>query len=219
MKRLLTIMGLDMTNALRDNIIAYMLFAPLIMAFAVRVFFPSVESAGQNFAVEQSIGQELIQGLEKYGTVDVFADAGQVRARVEQNDAIPGVVMQDGQAVLILEGNEPQSVVRNPTAILAQEISGQNLISVTQRHVGATRSLLFEYLVIGLMMMTVFLGAMVPGFNLIHDKETQAVRAINVSPLTSTAYVAARGALATIIGFIAVLLASLILVGTSINYL
>jgi len=218
MRRLRTIMGLDMTNALRDNIVAYMLIAPLLMALAVRFFFPSVEASGQNFAVEQNVGQSIIVSLEKYGQVEVYPNAQEVQSRIERNDSVPGVVISDGQVSLLLEGNEPLSVVRNAQAIIGKVLAGQNLVSVTQRHVGGERSLLYEYLVIGLMMMSIFLGAMIPGFNLIHEKETKAVRALNVSPLTTADYVAARGFLATLISVVTVSSASLILMGTSINY-
>lgn len=218
MKRILNIMGLDMTNAFRDNIILYMLVAPLLLALALKIFFPSLEAAGQNIAVEQSIGQELIAALEQYGRVEVFEDADAVRARVQKPDAMPGVIIRSGKPVLIFEGNEPEEIIQSHTVALERALAGKDLLTLTHKNVGSNRSLLYEYMIIGLLMMTLFLGAVVPGFNLIHEKETKAIKALDISPMTTFDYVASRGMLAVGIGLITILLVTLILAGNAINY-
>lgn len=218
MKRILNIMGLDMTNALRDNIIIYMIIAPLLMAFAVRIFFPSFEAAGLNIAVEQEAGQELILALEQYGKVEVMENADAVRTRVRRPDALPGVIVIDGEPALLFEGNEPEATVQSYTAILERALSGQDLLTLTHKNISTSRSLLYEYLIIMVLMMTIFLGAVVPGFNLIHEKETKAVKALNISPMTLADYLAARGVLAVSIGLVTAVLVTLILAGTAVNY-
>lgn len=217
MKRIFNIMALDMTNSLRDNIILYMMVAPLLMALALKIFFPSFEEGGQNIAVEQGIGQELIATLEQYGKVEIFKDAQAVRNRVQRPDAMAGVITGDGKPVLVFEGNEPEEVIQSYTVALERALAGENL-TLNQKNIGATRSLLYEYMIIAILMMTIFLGAVVPGFNLIHEKETKAVKALDISPMTTTDYVAARGALAVSIGLVTALLVTLILAGTAVNY-
>lgn len=218
MKRILNIIGLDMTNSLRDNIVLYMMVAPLLLALALKIFFPSFEATGQNIAVEQGIGQELIATLEQYGKVEVLKDADAVRDRVQRPDAMAGVVNRDGKPVLVFEGNEPEEIVHSYIAALEHALTGEDLLTLTQKNVGSARSLLSEYMIIGLLMMTIFLGAVVPGFNLIHEKETKAVKALDISPMTTTDYVAARGVLAVSIGLVTALLVTLILAGTAVNY-
>lgn len=218
MKRILNIMGLDMANALRDNIILYMMVAPLLLALALKIFFPSFETGGQNIAAEQSLGQELIASLEQYGKVEVMDSADAVRDRVSRPDALPGVITKSGKPVLIFEGNEPEEIVHSYTIMLERALAGADLLTLEHKNVGSNRSLLYEYLIISILMMTIFLGAVVPGFNLIHEKDTKAVRALNISPMTIVDYVAARGLLAVAIGLVTVVLVSLIMVGTGINY-
>lgn len=218
MKRIFNIMGLDMTNAFRDNIVLYMLVAPLLLALALKIFFPSFEAAGQDIAVEQNIGQELITALEQYGKVEVLGDADAVRARVQKPDALPGVIIRNGKPVLIFEGNEPEEVIQSYTVALERALTGEDLLTLTHKNVGSNRSLLYEYMIIGLLMMTLFLGAVVPGFNLIHEKETKAIKALDISPMTTLDYVASRGILAVGIGLITILLVTLILAGNAVNY-
>lgn len=218
MKRILNIMGLDMANALRDNIIIYMMIAPLLMALALQIFFPSFQEAGLNIAVEEAVGAEIIQKLEQFGRVEVLADAQAVKDRVRRSDAIGGLVLEQGKPVLLLEGNEPQAIVQSYTAMLEKVMAPRPLLELEHKSVGSGPSLLYQYLVISILMMTILLGAVVPGFNLIHEKETKAVKALNTSPMTIADYVASRGLLAVLIGLIASLGVSLILAGLGVSY-
>jgi len=217
MRRILNILGLDMANALRDNIVLYMMVAPLLVALALKIFFPSFEAGGQNIAVEKGVGQELIAALEQYGTVEVLEDAEAVRERVQRPDALPGLILREGQPVLLFEGNEHEELIQSYTAALERALAGQDLLTLSSKNVGSSRSLFYQYAIIGILMMTIFLGAVVPGFNLIHEKDTKVVKALDISPMTTVDYVAARGILAVSIGLITALLITLIL-ASYINY-
>ena len=56
MKRIISLMKFDLTNALRDSMVIYILAAPLLLAFGLRAFLPSFEGAEVTYAVEVPAG-------------------------------------------------------------------------------------------------------------------------------------------------------------------
>lgn len=218
MKQILTLMRQDLTNSLRDNIVVYIIIAPLLLALAVKVFFPTFAAAGLNFAVDARVDREIVTALEQYGTLEIFAGEKEVLARVEQADVVPGIIARDGGIALIFEGNEPKSIVDSYTSILQSVTSPKELVSKEHRKVGSEGSLLYEYIIVMLTMMVAFMSAVVSGFNIVHDKETRALQAISVSPLQAGGFMAARGATVVGISIVVSVLSSLILTGLDINY-
>jgi ABC-2 type transport system permease protein len=216
-KRILTLMRQDWTNSLRDNILLYMIFGPTLLAVGARFLLPSLDQAQFTFAAQSSVENTLIQRLERIGQVQTFPDARAVRERVMRSDDVPGLILQDGSLLLVLEGNESEdpAVLRG---IVEQALSGEPVASFTRTQVDAPRSLLGEYTTIIFIMIGMLLGALVMAFNIVEDKETQAVRAMGVSPLSMLELTLARGFFALILSLFIVIAATLVLVGTRINY-
>ena len=217
-KRIINLMRQDWTNTIRDNILLYMMIAPLILAVGARFFLPSLNQNQYTFAVQATLNSEMILGLDQIGRIEVFNDANGVKERVMRSDDVPGLIMENDKPQIIMEGNEGDEaqVLRS---VIEQALSGDVVAeyTLTQGDNGA-RSLLKEFGAIIFILINTLLGALVMAFNIIEDKESKAMRALGVSPLSMLELTIARGLFALILSLILVVSSTLILVGTQINF-
>lgn len=217
LKTIFSLFRQDLTNAMRDNLVIYMLIAPLLLALGARVLLPSLEETKLTYAVESAVDQTVIDGLEALGDVALFDGREEVIARVERSDDVPGIVRDGDTFTVYLEGNEPQG--EEIAAMVMSSVLHEDEVSTfVHEELRASRSLISEYGAVVLVMLAVMIGALVMGFLMVDDKETNAIQALAVSPLTMAQYLLARGLFAVIFGAIIALISSAILAGTAVNY-
>lgn len=218
MKRILNLMSQDLTLILRDSIVIYIIIGPILLALALRMFLPSVEDIKLTFAVDKNISEKHMTELQKYGVLEVYDNAQEVRKRVEGTDAVPGVVNENGKITVIFEGNEPESVIENYKTILEQVLFGNGRAQFTHKSIGAEKSTLYEIMTILIIITAIFLSGVAPGFNIVGEKDTGAIKALSISPMRFQEYIAARGLLSFIISIFIVLVSSLIMVEQLIQF-
>lgn len=219
MRAILNLMRQDLATALRDNIVLYMIVSPLLLALLVRLFLPSIEAAGLSIALSRDVDGDLAAALEDYAAVEIFATDDEVITRVEQNDAVPGLILEEGELILLFEGNEPEAIIQAGQAVLATVTTPDKLVEFEARSVGESSSLFREILFLSLIMLALLLGGVVSGFNIIDEKDTKAVNALAVTPLGLHRYIAARTLGAVVVAALVTFGTALILVGSAINYL
>jgi len=207
----------DLTNAMRDNLVIYMFIAPMLLALGARFLFPSLEETKLTYVVESAVGQALIDDLERLGDVELFDSREEVIARVERSDDVPGIVVDGGGYTVLLEGNEPAGE-ELATMVMSSVLNEGEVATFVHEELSAGRSLISEYGIVVLMMVAVMIGALVMGFLMVDDKETKAIQALAVSPLTMGQYMLARGLFAIAFSTIIALIISAILAGSSVNY-
>jgi ABC-2 type transport system permease protein len=240
MKRILSLMKFDLTNALRDSMVIYILVAPLLLAGGLRLFLPSFEGSEVTYVVQvpSSVAQvdaglgeaqrqellasaeRLAEALESYGRVETFESADAVRERVLATDDVGGFVLNPGAELpwsMVLEGNEgAESEAVMQSVLLAATASERPAeCTVTQTD---TRSPFKEYASVGLVMLASLIGGLAVSFAMIDEKEQNVTRAFTVTPLSGFDYFAARGILAAIVGFAIATVGHLILVGTTVPF-
>jgi ABC-2 type transport system permease protein len=219
MRVILNLMRQDLATALRDNIVLYMIISPLLLALLVRLFLPSVEAAGLSVALSRDVDSDLAATLEDYAVVELFATDDEVISRVEQNDAVPGLIIDDGELVLLFEGNEPEAIIKAGQAVLTAVTAPERLVEFEAQSIGESASLFREILILSLIMLALLLGGVASGFNIIDEKDSKAVNALAVTPLGLRRYIAARALGAAAVAFLVTSGTALILVGSAINYL
>jgi ABC-2 type transport system permease protein len=217
MKQIYNLMRQDLATALRDNILFYMIVAPLLLALAVRIFLPSVEAAGLNLAVSAELDSEIINRLENYATVELLDDNRAVYDRVEMIDAAPGIVTENEQIILIYEGNEPGNIIDAAGVALEAAVEGDGLVSFEYRSLGESASMMREIITLSLLMLALLLGGIVSGFNIIDEKDSRSVNALSVTPLSLGQYITARSVIAFFITAIITTGTAVILFGLEIN--
>ncbi len=236
MKAILSLIKFDVTNALRDSMVVYILVAPLLIAGGLRLLLPSMEGSLVRFAVEAPAestiaagevsaggisGAELAVRLEEFGRVERFESAEAVRERVFATDDTGGFVAGPDGWRIVLEGNEPpQTVALLHSVLLAATRTGDEAGAPGRSSVGTytivqadERSPVVEYAAVGLVMLASLIGGLVVAFAMIDEKEQKVTQAFAVTPLSSAGYFAARGILAAAVGIVVAGLGHAILVG------
>jgi ABC-2 type transport system permease protein len=217
-KRILNLLHQDWTNALRDNILLYMLIAPILLAVGARFLLPSLNENQYTFAVQADMDPQLMERLNQIGKLEVLETPALVNERVLRSDDVPGLVMVNGKPTLVMEGNEGEEA-RILQTVFEQALSGESVaeFTLTQASTG-NKSLLKEYGAIIFILMNTLLGSLMMAFNIIEDKESKAMRALGVSPLSMLELTIARGLFALGISLVMVLISTTLLLGTQINY-
>lgn len=219
MKAILNLLRQDLATALRDNIVLYMIVSPLLLALLVSLFLPSVETTGLTIALSGQVGDDMTAALEDYAVVEIFDTDEEVVTRVEQNDAVPGVILKDEEMVLLFEGNEPEPIIEAGKVVMSAVTSPERLIEFEARSIGESSSLFREILILSLVMLALLLGGVVSGFNIIDEKDTRAVSALAVTPLGLRRYIIARTLGAFVVASLVTTGTAVILSGATINYL
>ena len=76
-------------NSLRDNLVLYIMVAPLALAVGAKFFLPSLDQVKMRIALdENSVQTALISSLENYGEVELLSSPADVVSRVEKNDDV-----------------------------------------------------------------------------------------------------------------------------------
>jgi ABC-2 type transport system permease protein len=217
-KRIFTLMRQDWTNSLRDNIIVYMIFGPILLAIGARFFLGSLDQAQFTFAIQSDLGPAVIERMDRVGAVEVLPSAEAVQERVLRNDDVPGLVMgTDGQAVIVFEGNEGE----NPEAlrgVIEQALFAEPVSDYTVVQPETARSVISELFVIVFVMIGTLLGALVMAFSLIEDKESRAVQALGVTPLSMLEMTLSRGLFAILLSLFITTITTFVLVRSEFNY-
>jgi ABC-2 type transport system permease protein len=228
-------MKFDLTNALRDSLVVYILVAPLLLAGGLRLFLPSFEGSEVTYAVQTSVtaslsdaerrellsaADRLAEELESFGRVERFESAAGVRERVLATDDVGGFVLNPDAArpfSIVLEGNEgAESEAVMQSVLLAATASERPAeYTVTQTD---SRSPFKEYASVGLVMLASLIGGLAVSFAMIDEKEQNVTRAFTVTPVSGFDYFAARGILAAAVGVGVATLGHLILVGTTVPF-
>ena len=207
----------DLTNAMRDNLVIYMFIAPILLALGARFLLPSLEETKITYAVESGVGQAVVDDLEALGDVELFDSRAALIERVERNDDVPGIVREGDGFTVYLEGNEPEGE-EIATMVMSSVLNEGQVATFVHEELRASRSLVGEYGAVVLVMLAVMIGALVMGFLMVDDKESRAIEALAVSPLTLAQYLLARGLFAVVFSTIIAMISSIILAGGAVNY-
>lgn len=238
MKRILTLMKIDMTNAFRDSLVVYVIVAPILLAIGLRLFLPGVQGTVLTYSVhvppeaaplsaeisgpggsdDLMQAGEFADALEDYGRVERYKTAQAVRDRVARNDSVGGFVLDDsGNMQILLEGNEEGDSEAIMQAVYAAAIRG-SLAGEYSVHQTGSGSPIREYASVGMVMLASLIGGLAVAFAMVDEKEQNVTKAFTVSPLRSLDYFAARGLLAALIGLAAGAVGHYILMGTTVPW-
>ena len=218
MKRIFNLIRQDITNALRDNLVVYMIIAPLLISLGLRMFIPSVEMTGLSFAVSENVRPQIVQRLQEYGKVELMKETD-VQNRVEKIDTVAGIIEKDEKLTVIFEGNELPKLMEIYKGVIEDITFNQKFTEVTHRSLGKEGSILNEILTIAMLMMAMMIGGIVSGFNIVSERDTKAINSIAVSPLTTKQFVTARGIVASVVAIAVSVGTSLIMMGTQVDYI
>lgn len=206
MKRILAIFRRDMSSSLRDYILLYMIVAPILLTIGLKFFIPSVESASLQFALDERLGSELIEEFEKYGKVEVYPTVERIEDRVKAIDDIAGITRdENGKYRVILEGNEAHDT-KEMSYMIIRDISGGRELDINYEitDIGFRMSPVASIGAASLILMAILIGGIVIGLNIIEEKQSRTISALNVSPMSRFEFIAGKSLIGLILPLIQV---------------
>ena len=147
--------------------------------------------------------------------IEVLADHEALISRVLELDDVPGIYMEQGSYKVLLEGNEASYMQELPASIIEYLTTGADAVSVEYRSLGASTSQVKEISAVLLIFMSVIIGGLTAGLNIVNERETKTMRALAVSPLDVTEYMVGKIAFTLAAGVLLSLGTALIYFGTT----
>ncbi|MGF7057629.1 ABC transporter permease [Brassicibacter mesophilus] len=218
-KKIINFIRKDFTSSMRDNMILYGLLFPILLAFIMKFFIPSMSDMKLTVAVEKNVEQQVITGLMNYANVEVFDTKELVKKRVEKNDDMAGIVRENDQYVILLEGNEAGEAAEIAKTLMDIILSDKPMAEYSHLSLGKTNSVLYEITGALLLLTSILIGGYVVGFNIVDEKETKVIRALAVSPLTTRNFLISHMLFCLIISVMLAIVSCLIFTGTSVSYI
>lgn len=199
MKTILSLIRFDIASALRDNILLYIILAPVILSLGALALIPSVQNTTLRFAVDDSAA-ELSDALALYGKVEMIDNLESLEKRVEKYDDVPGIYKSDGKYILLFQGNENSKIIEAARMILTKAAGNIPSAEYEYREIGEKKTSLKAYLLIFIVLLASVFGGTVSGFNIVDERDTLSIRALSVSPAGFVNYLLAKGIVAAVIG-------------------
>jgi ABC-2 type transport system permease protein len=218
MRRIGSLLRKETIKALRDNIVLYGALSPILLALVLGLLIPDMEGMKVTVAVEKGVETRLIEGLTNYAEVEILETRDGVRKRVEKNDDIAGIVRDNGQYVVLLEGNEAGEAEEIASTLLNMILSGEPMSEYRHESLGATNSRIREILGALILLTATLIGGFIVGFGIVDEKETKMVHALSVSPMRLREFILSHALFCAITSVILAVLSGFVFARTSISY-
>lgn len=221
MKKLFAIVFRDAKAGTRDWLILYLSMAPIMFALVIRGLIPSVESTTLNVVLLKEAANDLSTYVEQYAQVDTVDNEEQMKERVLRMDDVYGVVTTDDGFQVVRQGNEVGDTHEALTVLLdrfAYEEPVDLPVKVIFSDLGWEMSPLKLYGGTLIIIFTTVLGGMMILLNLVEEKMSNTLSAVNVSPISRIQFVIGKGLLGFLLALFGSLVAVLILGFGAIRY-
>lgn len=221
LKKILAVTGRDLKSGMRDSMVLFAIVFPFILAVILKLIAGSAESITMNVAVDGSIEPAMISYLEEYARVDVVDNIDALTERVGRSDDYFGLTKELDQYQIYTQGDEIEEM-SEILQFLVDSYSGEYdsmPLETNLYDVGWQLSPLKRY---GGGFLTVFmsvLGGMVILINLIEEKQSKTLTAVNVSPIKRKEFVIGKGLLGFMLPIVGGIGGLLIMNYGQINYL
>lgn len=219
-KRIISIFSRDFSNSIRDKLLLYVMVAPVILALILNLFVPGFQSMSLEFAVSEDVSHSITEKLQAYGKVNIFKDADLVKNRVREYDDVVGIISDSsGDPIIVCQGNEALEVVELTELALKEIISPKPLpAKFEESDLGNSVPFVVVFSLVFIIMISFLVGGLIIGFNIIEEKESNTLKALNVTPMTRGDFIAGRSLIGLIMPIIHAFLAVWIFRIPNINY-
>lgn len=222
MKKILAIIGRDIKSGLRDWLIVYLCIAALLMAFVLRLFIPTASGSPLHLVVLNETSDDLTHYLKTFAQVTEVKDLDTLNERILRIDDVIGVVELNDTFEIIVQGNETlplEEVLKKMLNAFYLNLDPIDLpVDISFSDVGWEMSPLKLEGGALLMVFTTVFGGMLIVLNLVEEKMSNTLSAINVTPLFRWQFVIGKGFLGFLLPIFASVSAALILGFSDIHF-
>ncbi len=199
-KKISAIFKRDLTVNFKDFIAYYIIVFPILLAGAVNLMMPSLNDTTINLGF--IAGQDdSAYYFEQFAYGQVLPDRAALDARILERDAFLGIVEQNGQLVLVEQGNEPKQTRDYAKLLLALYRADVSVADSATQLVDLERGAppIKKMLINGALMLTSILGGMLIMMNIIEEKVDNTISAIHLTTLPRWAYIAGKSLIGIIV--------------------
>ncbi len=190
LKRIWMIFKRDIKVNTREFLTAYILVFPILIGIAINLLAPSINDTTINLAFIEG-NESLVEYSEQFAKVEVFESRSDLEDRINGRDNIVGLVEEDGELVVLAQGNEPESVTDFARLVLTfdeLDVKIENS-TATIYDFGKTKPPFKAMFVNMALLMTSVLGGMIIAVNIIEEKGDNTIAAINLTPTTRATFI------------------------------
>lgn len=209
-KKIWTIFKRDLKVNSKDAISLYILVIPILFGILINVFTPGINDTTINLALIEGENESQVEYLEQFAQVELFENEAEIKTRVEERDAMIGIVPEAGDYYLLAQGVEPQEIIDYAKLLksfyeldLSVADSNASLIEF-DRSVPPLKKTLVNVAILFISI----LGGMLIALNIVEEKVDNTLSAINLTPTSRTTFVLGKsviGMLLSIFGSIALI--------------
>ncbi|OPL07336.1 MAG: ABC transporter substrate-binding protein [delta proteobacterium ML8_F1] len=210
-KKITAIFLRDMKVSLRDFIALYIIAFPLIFAVVINLFVPGINEATVSIAMLSGDDSAHIDYYRDYAQVEVFETPGEVTRRVAQRDNLVGILPENNDYYILVQGNEPEGLVDYVKTLRAYEYFGVSSADTSVEFVDFGRTIppMKKLFVNVAIMLGSVLGGMLIALNIVEEKVDNTISAINVSPVSRIGFIIGKsiiGILVPVVGIVIMLI-------------
>jgi hypothetical protein len=162
-----------------------------LFAIAINIFTPGINDTTVNIAMLGDENPEQIAYLQDFAKVELFDDVESIQERIEKRDNIVGIVPEGDGYYMMIQGNEPESVVEYAKLLKTFNEMDTQLEDTTAeliefgKTVPPTKKLLVN---VAILFVSV-LGGMLIALNIVEEKMDKTIKAINVTTISKSGYI------------------------------
>ncbi len=221
LRRILSIALRDLKSGIRDFMVLFILVMPILLAVLLKSFVPSVGAAVLHAVVPEGTDPAFVDMLERHGRVETVAGRDALVRRVAAKDDVVGFVESAGETEILVGGNEAQGVpeLAESVAVLWRNRDLDLPVTVAVSDVGWLLSPLMRFGADFLLVFISVFGGMVVMLNLVEEKQSNTLSAVNVTPVRRWEYIAGKGLLGFVLPMVNAFAILLVLGFTGVDFL
>lgn len=219
MRKILAIILRDIKSGTRDWMIIYLSLASILIALILRALIPSVSDSTLNVVLLEDSPSAFTRYISEKANVSTVSDLEALEERVLRTDDVLGVVAQGENFEIIKQGNEVIPM-EEPLRIILNAYGKTDIqlpVEIKFSDIGWRMSPIKLEGGILLIIFTTVFGGMLILLNLVEEKMSNTLSAINVTPLYRSQFIVGKGLLGFFIPIFGSLCAALILGFGGIN--
>jgi len=220
-KKMMLIFARDLKVSVRDFMSLFMIFIPFILAVAVNFFAPGIEDTTVHVALIEGENTAMTDYLADYADVRLYTDRIALEKRVLQRDNVVGIVGSGADARILTQGNEPKGVVeftRLLKTFFEYDRRPADSTAVIKEFGIKIPPIKMMWANMGILLMTVMAGMLI-SLNIVDEKMDNTVSAINVAPITRTAWIFGKSLIGILLAIVGCVIMVVILgVAGNVNF-
>ncbi len=219
MKKIIPIFLNDLSITVKDPLLLWIVFTPLILAVLIVLLTPGLIDTSLYVAGVNS-ETEMLEYFEKIAKVKSYDSVKKVEERVLKKDHVIGIVPKDNNYEIIAQGNELDGVEQFAKIIMTLYLRGSDIDDTIAEiyGFGEKTAPIKRNLGASLLLMITILTGMIIASGIVDDKSDKTIHAVNVTTVKKIEYIIGKSLIALALLFFSSISSILILGIIDINW-